>query len=259
MRLAAAIVLLLLAGNTVCDEHPAPPKPALQATSGTAPQTNTGKPLSAPEHGAIAQNAPISISITAPEGHEAKESTAEWVTAWGTLALAGVTFLLFVGTAFLAWFTYKLWKKTGDLVEETNDEAKRGLRAYVAVEEIYFAKGGVKVRIKNYGKTPAHEVTLWSNSATSEPPHDFAYPYNGDPMVDEQMLHPLQTYARALPLGFSPTLVTRAYFPYGRIVYRDIYARWWSTHFCYLAEGEGAFVPWGNHNKEEEHGAQRPY
>ena len=44
---------------------------------------------------------------------------------------------------------------------------------------------------------------------------------------------------------------------YGRVIYRDIYDRWWVTRFCYLyLEGTiNRFSPYGDYNRED----QKPY
>lgn len=135
MRLAAAIIVLLLVGNAYPEGPKSKPTPL--ATSGTAatPEDKSKQfyaPEASPEsHGAITQNAPISINFGSSEGRDGKESLAEWFTAFGTLGLVGVTGALFIATFFL-------FRSTSRLVKETKKTAKKQLRAYVALDDIYF-------------------------------------------------------------------------------------------------------------------------
>lgn len=91
--------------------------------------------------------------------HENNKSINEELIAYGTLALAIVT-------AFLAWFTFRLWKATGKLVVGAENTAERQLRAYILHnndEEMDHNGGRIKVtvRIKNFGQTPAHKLRCW--------------------------------------------------------------------------------------------------
>jgi hypothetical protein len=67
-------------------------------------------------------------------------------------------------TAALAFFTWKLWRSTGDLVREASETAKRQLRAYVFVSEprIQGVSAGERpvafVTLKNSGQTPAYSL-----------------------------------------------------------------------------------------------------
>ena len=91
-------------------------------------------------------------------GHNNATNWAEWLIAICTGILAFVT-------ARLVYYTKKLWASTGDLVAGAKDTAERQLRAYVAIETVsineVFAGGTpyAEVRIKNFGQTPAYELS----------------------------------------------------------------------------------------------------
>src|SRR5260370_9927304 len=87
-----------------------------------------------------------------------------------TWAIAVVTFLLFLGTAGLARYTYLLWMETKGLVEEARISGARALEATTAhtqtlfnIERAYLVGGGqvavagktFQIEFSNYGKTPA--------------------------------------------------------------------------------------------------------
>src|SRR5437879_12201204 len=110
--------------------------------------------------------------------------------------------LLALLNALLVLYTARLWHATRTLVLGAEDTAKRQLRAYISLEHIFFIESGltntgmsylsgddysVKIRIRNHGQTPAHQMTIWSNSIEKAPAVDFDYPYPGsEPTVREQ-------------------------------------------------------------------------
>jgi hypothetical protein len=85
------------------------------------------------------------------------------ITADGWLAVA--TIGLFLVTALLALFTYRLWTATKKLVLGTDDTARRELRAYISMrfEFLSCAVGqpleGV-IFFDNHGQTPAKELRV---------------------------------------------------------------------------------------------------
>lgn len=205
----------------------------------------------------------------------------EWVDANHNVLLVIFTSLLFVVTAFLVRYTKKLWGSTKNLVEESNDAAQRDLRAYVAVDDIFipFKRGIgreypnfeelVRVIIKNFGKTPAKNVTLnlggkWAPNAGGG---DWKYidrNYRG-PELD---LAPTQIYEtrfakrvfdvrgrdlRKRENGDEP-------FFFGSILYEDIYGHWWCNNFCFHFDckddsPKNRFIPHYEHHGE----SNKPY
>lgn len=169
-------------------------------------------------------------------------------------------------TLALAFFTWKLWWTTDRLVKGADKTAERQLRAYVALDDIYFTWMGmpaestktfpdgdsfVKVRVQNYGQTPAHDMEIWADfTKLAESEHKYTYSTEL-PEIGRQMLHPRQSYAAAIMRENQIEKHLHATFIYGRIIYQDIYRKkWWVTRFCYHYQGQNKFVPTGRHNHE---------
>jgi hypothetical protein len=163
----------------------------------------------------------------------------------------------------LVAYMSKLWKATSQLLKVTTDAGRRELRAYVALDEIFFEEaaentpGAHKLRIRNYGQTPAYRMSTWCERASHLPKEGVA-PYYETPVVDGQLLHPVQAYTVALAAAPLYRIGKPGFFTYGRIVYHDIYGEWWVTKFCFRYEGEGSFVPHGDYNNEEGPFDKRP-
>lgn len=163
----------------------------------------------------------------------------------------------------LVAYTSKLWKATSQLLKTTADAGKRELRAYVALDEIFFEEAGEsapgvhKLRMRNYGQTPAYRMSIWCERA-SHLPKEGVTPYYETPVIDGQLLHPVQAYTVALAAAPLYRIGKAGFFTYGRIVYHDIYGEWWVTKFCFRYEGEGSFVPHGDYNDEEGPFDKRP-
>jgi hypothetical protein len=111
--------------------------------------------------------------IVSPTQEEAKQisndrlekSANDRHLVWLTAILASGTIILAVATSFL-------WLSTRRLVKDADNTAKRQLRAYVNVvidTNISMVLDSNNLRpkrdvyIKNFGKTPAHEVTIVGN------------------------------------------------------------------------------------------------
>lgn len=115
------------------------------------------------------------IQSSRENGRPEKQSTQEQeksfndkLIAWGTVALAVIT-------AFLALFTFRLWKSTGRLVISAEETAKRQLRAFIfgkgfnhgpniwdgKIKEYVFS-----VTWENVGLTPGVDVCNWFNIQT---------------------------------------------------------------------------------------------
>jgi len=101
---------------------------------------------------------------------------ADWWVAISTGCLALIT-------AALAFFTWKLWAATGNLVREAEDTSKRQLRAYVNISDAQHRlneQGVAEVRVdfRNFGQTPAYRVSTWTRLEFGEPesPPDLSRP-----------------------------------------------------------------------------------
>jgi hypothetical protein len=173
----------------------------------------------------------------------------EWWLVIATWVLAFVS----LGVAI---FAARLWKTTTALLKETQDTARKELRAYVALDEIFFseaddtAAGVHKLRIRNYGQTPAYRLSIWCERA-SHLPQEGVKPFYDAPIVDGQLLHPVQAYTLTLAGAPLYRIGKPGFFTYGRLIYHDIYEQWWVTKFCFRYEGDDTFVPHGDYNHEE--------
>ena len=182
-------------------------------------------------------------------------------------------------TLALAIYTGYLWRSTSKLVKGAEDTSKKDLRAYVSLEHIFFHRKTIayvdpsislipkeyevtdpddlRIRIRNNGRTPAHQMTIRCECGINPPqpskPHDFS-----GPLVDEQMLHPSQVYSSAIPQDPQFALSKVGFYVIGRMIYHDIYGDWWITDFCHLHQGEGRFTPYGDHNRERGPFKNRP-
>lgn len=91
--------------------------------------------------------------------HLPPPDAAAWMGAFAAVILAVVT-------AALAYFTWRLWRSTGELVRGADDTSKRELRAYVAVREVNITASRVNesptanMVVTNFGRTPAYRLSL---------------------------------------------------------------------------------------------------
>lgn len=166
------------------------------------------------------------------------------------------TSLLALVSIALAFYTARLWKATSALLKDVRDTTRKELRSYVALDDIFFSEAGdaaagvQKLRIRNFGQTPASRISIWCERA-SHLPQDGVKPFYDAPVVDGQLLHPVQAFTFGLAAAPLYRLGKAGFYTYGRIVYHDIYGQWWITKFCHRYEGDGSFVPHGDYNNEE--------
>jgi hypothetical protein len=170
---------------------------------------------------------------------------------WSVIVTAAVALLLLA----LVIYTALLWRSTSRMVENSSESAKEANRAYLGVEDIFFGEGDdetaiQKISIRNFGQTPAHRVWVWCERASYVPVSEFS-PEFGEPVGAEQILQPVQVHTRTLERASQFGIGKRGFFTYGRIVYKDIYSRWWTTCFCYHHDAEIGFAPYGDFNREE--------
>jgi hypothetical protein len=287
-----AICLLLMSGVAYsADPAPTPAKGFNQTQ--TQPEKNQQR---AAQDKRGTKNFPIVVEILPAkdadeksahdETYEKEKSTNDSIIALGTVALAIFTFLLFLYTT--------------KLVSDGRDTARKELRAYVALDDIYFRwipnpndpadrrrivkplKTSPKIpprpriRVKNYGHTPANNMTIRINGQVCAVKRDtankkslpmFESTYDGrDYQPPMQMLAPTQVYGVWVHLqdrarfdphkeGYDPEV--SALVIYGAITYEDIYNRWWVTRFCYVYDGYNRFVPHTDYNCEQQYKSQK--
>src|SRR5262245_4918308 len=240
MRIAIAIAVLVWVSVTQAQQQPSPghrqPSPAAKAQ---------GKPV-AEQRGGEKSPASAKPLNTGTSQQETKKEWREWITLVLILITALSAGVLAYVTFRLANYTARLWQATSKLVESGQDTARKELRAYVAVDAIYFvgveqvpnatdpASGRplirytnqLRIRIRNYGQTPAFGTEIWREASVAKP-EDSQYGYKSvNPVVAAQMIHPTQAYATGLLADGEVTSSTQFY-TWGQLVYSDIYDRWW--------------------------------
>jgi hypothetical protein len=204
-------------------------------------------------------------------------AVGHWLHASHVAILSAFTIGLFVVTGLLAVYTYRLWS-----AGEKN--ARIQLRAYVALDDIYFRwiasntdpadrrqiqpghPPRPRIRVKNFGHTPATNMTVRINGLMTAMDAAFEKVYEGrEYSVPRQMLAPTQKYGVWTHLHggmeFDPH---RFYDPelfllvvHGAITYADIYHRWWVTRFCYCYDGANRFLPYTHYNYEQEYKSEK--
>lgn len=175
-------------------------------------------------------------------GHEAtagdKEPPETYVAFGKSLKVTDSLIALF--TLVIAGFTIALFW-------DGHKTSKADLRAYVAIEEIShppqmplrsIEMQRVLVTVKNYGKTPAHDMGIQANFRIENGRSD------SFPETPPQMLHPEQRVTHSVDLVTAYYQLTSpqgevsstslVYFVSGRVVYRDIYTQWWRTDFAHM-------------------------
>ena len=226
-----------------------------QAPAAATPDTSVQAPPAGDSKGApavVAEPPPPRTKAAAPE---ALPPVARWWERSDWLLVVPTWLLALIAIGFTI-YTARVWKSTAALVDEVKDTARKELRAYVALDEIFFseaednAAGVHKLRIRNYGQTPASGMSIWCERA-SHLPQEGVKPFYDAPVIDGQLLHPVQAFTLALVSAPLYRIGKPGFFTYGRIVYHDIYSRWWVTKFCYRYEGDGTFLPHGDYNNEE--------
>ena len=228
--------------------------------SGALAQAQESPPASPDEKPAI--SAPALAEPVPAKAEPRIEPAREWWQQSGWWLVISVWTFAFAALALVS-YTSKLWKATSELLRTTSEAGKKELRAYVALDEIFFEEAGEnapgvhKLRIRNYGQTPAYRMSIWCERA-SHLPKEGVTPYYDTPVVDGQLLHPVQAYSVALAAAPLYRIGKPGFFTYGRIVYHDIYGEWWVTKFCFRYEGDGSFVPHGDYNNEEGPFEKRP-
>lgn len=190
------------------------------------------------------------------------EGTEFWPALFGyRLKITDTLLVLFTFGLFCA--TIYLYRATRDLVVGAEETAKRQLRAYVAMESVFFAVGEIdalfaetfrfagrvfttdnlKIRPKNYGSTPAFDTSIYCCAHTARPAN-FAI---NAALFGRQMLHPGMEQSHHVP---SPKHAEE-FSVWGHIVYRDIHNRWWRTNFFYAHQKESVFIPEPEYNEEK--------
>jgi hypothetical protein len=110
---------------------------------------------------------PLSVRVVnVPAVSEPHTDWSSRVVAGATTFLALFTLCVATATGVLARYTWRLWHSTSALVTGADATARRQLRAYVAVKDM-FVKNVVpdesplaELPIKNFGQTPAYRFSV---------------------------------------------------------------------------------------------------
>lgn len=196
---------------------------------------------------------------------DCKEQTGEgWWKKLRDDPVATFTMALFIATAALIGTGGIQWY-------ESRSTAQRQLRAYVALDKIFFHSYQVTnpgrlaevlgsitnvttdnliVSIKNYGNTPAFDTSLRCTSNKGQGKPIYLTDIHNHPGVGRQMLHPTMRFDTEVTENSSPRHDEPGWV-WGYIVYRDIYNRWWRTNFFFAHHGKGDLTPESEYNNEK--------
>jgi hypothetical protein len=256
------LTLLLVATAESWSQQPppssgAPNKPPQAQTQRTEQPTATDQ-RGTEEYPAFVKIIPTpkTADETDQEARDRKEkSTTDWWIVRWTGAVAIFTLVL-VGVG--AWQGIQL-KRTVDLGLDT---AQRDLRAYLLLEDTFFIYKGEhrtdapsreytdvhKIRIKNFGRTPAFDMSVWLHRSPTEIPLE---EIDGHLVKthSEQPLAPGHRYGPNFAIE-NPFRHTDDFFFYGKLIYRDIYERWWVTRFGWQYQEGERFRPHGHYHGE---------
>lgn len=108
-----------------------------------------------------------------------------------------------------------------------------------------------RLRVRNHGKTPAHDMIIEGSRVRQEElPNDAQFRLTMPGLAEAQMLHPNQVHVVRYQVDPLFCWNSDTFYVYGRITYKDIYDRWWITEFCYLYGKGDTPAPVGPHNHE---------
>lgn len=197
-------------------------------------------------------------------------------------------------TGLLAIATFWLVLVVLCQLRDARETAKRQLRAYLGVEKLAFECPGIRdknyspsnhttvglihkdflvVRVRNFGETPARNVTVFAYFASTDYPQrlpdNFFLENDTDYISMAEIRSTLARFtlnkdqtdpSKSVLTDISPLKLAaskkKLIYVYGRIYYRDIYDRPWRTKFCYSWEpwhpGGERFVPYEEYNDEDQ-------
>lgn len=214
----------------------------------------------------------------------------EDAVAFFTFVLVGVVWYQVLFMLRQEDWLRRTWKVGAKANTISENAATAQLRAYVGIDDIFYqytsapgaphdrsnidipnriAKPRPRLRVINYGDTPARGMVIrsWSTMATIDEEFEFIYRKRNH-QVPSQVLDPTQPFGTSIAVDFtldqfSPLRPlnsgTKLLFIYGSIVYGDIYDRWWFRHFCYYYDPVhiddrgrlNRFIPHRRYNDEE--------
>jgi hypothetical protein len=147
-------------------------------------------------------------------------------------------------------------KAAKDGVELARETSERELRAYVLPEiarvtQFHPDNVACLVILRNSGKTPASDISIWSSVAiavypvekVADPPVEA--PPNHGFLAANANFHVTKTYS-AVPAELAGVKAGHAaVYMFGRLTYRDVFNKIWATDFCFFYGGEAGLHPEG--------------
>jgi hypothetical protein len=177
-KITTVLALLLLFGGSALSQSPEPPPQAPAVKTEQQPdgalkaQSHTDNQAKGTSDSAAGEKESPSAGETKSQKPKeaANEASEFWTIRGRTLKitdslLVGFTFLLFLATVALFF-------ATRDLVEGADKNSEKQLRAYIGLHEsevtVFPFEGGgfafiARAELKNYGQTPANDMTVKSN------------------------------------------------------------------------------------------------
>lgn len=133
---------------------------------GPQPQQN------APSDARGTPQAPLVVQVAPAKGgeakareeaeQEAKHTLNEAMIAWGTILLAGITFLLTIGTAFLATYTLNLWRETKRLADDAKDSGEaQAARMEASVQQAVRSADAMEAQVRHAQESSERELRAY--------------------------------------------------------------------------------------------------
>jgi hypothetical protein len=221
----------------------------------------------------------IKLETVSPVTEENDFYSKEWITVYLS---AGLTFI----TLVLAFYTFRLWQSTNQVVQESRKASQNQLRAYVNIMGVGTSPHKDKqlaeihgsfpayfdLAIKNWGQTPAHKLIIKTNFHTvpygESLPVDFNFPDKIRERAFGQQNQKIGMTVLAPGNNITYTMAFNAdelndiqrsmnneinLFVYGAVKYEDIFNIERVSLFCYLighfAHGDfSPFTIYHDHN-----------
>ena len=277
-RLGAVAVALILAAGFVAQSQEASHYKAIQQEYQSAEQRRASSDSPAPPV-PKEESKSLEAASQKPSADTSEKSELDRQLVKYTGELARFTEWLVYATIVIAAIgVFQGWqlKRTVDLGREefvaTSNTSKYELRPYVGVENIFFTLEGAEERrglvsyyagssilkliVKNFGKTPAYSVkifTLILSIATEKDATGTFRPSFDDPVFDGQVIYPDQSHTITFDQNEFPWMRFNfaGFLIYGKITYHDPLSRMdWTFEFCRQYIGGNEFTPYGTYNNE---------
>jgi hypothetical protein len=167
---------------------------------------------------------------------------------WAALIIAIFTAVLAIFTARLWRSTQKLWTVTNRTLQHAEQISRKELRAYVSVEPLgineYVGHNLLvgRFKVRNIGKIPARDVSIYSTVALDADPARREFPI-GTPRISPTVLQPgakmefVSSEAYPIPADQldrdEPLKLAGYLYVWGEVLYTDEFNKMGWTAFCH--------------------------